>query len=397
MHFLSRVYQFGFALGAALIRWKTPITFRGEAALATATRKMASMKPIKWLIVTDPGIVKSGLLKQLTDLLDQYHINYYVYDQVIPNPTTTLIDNAAMLYQEQQCQGLIGFGGGSAIDAAKGIGIRIVKPHRAWNQLRGLLKVLRRLPPIVAVPTTAGTGSEVTIAAVISDPLRHEKYAIIDPFLIPSMAVLDASLIVGLPGHLSASTGMDALTHAVESYIGFGPRFEQRKARRAVSLIHRHLLASYQQPFARLHRHHMLEASYLAGQAFTRDYVGNIHAMAHALGALYGVPHGFANAIIMPHVLRYYGQSVHRSLARLYRSLHPETRLKDSEAAELFITWIEELNNQMGIPTSLEIPYRGNMDQLVQHAYREANPTYPVPMILSRTDFTALFQRVGCR
>lgn len=395
MYFFYRLYQLIFEYASFVIRWPTPKTFKGTGALAKLGTYLPTIHQGLWLVMTDQGIVKSGLLSRLIEILDSHRIPYALYDQVLPNPTLDLIEKAALVYQTHQCQGLIAIGGGSSIDAAKGVGLRIAKPHHSFAQLRGLLKVWKRLPPLVAIPTTAGTGSEVTIAAVVSDAQTKQKYAIIDGHLIPHSAVLDPTLIVGLPPHITAMTGMDALTHAIEASLGFGPRFEKKKATLAITLIHAHLLDSFKNPSNLIHREKMLEAAYLAGQAFTRDYVGNIHAMAHALGAFYNTPHGYANAVIMPYVLRYYGTKIHSKLAKLWDLIEPRSKLSSiNEKAHAFILWIEDLNHQMNLPSTIQVPRLDQIDALVEHALIEANPTYPVPVIFNKSQFKELYQKI---
>lgn len=395
MKLFIRLYQLIFQYASVFIRWKEPLVFQSTNALSKAMKYLAQQSQVKWCVITDPGIKASGLLSTLTKELDRFDMDYVVFEEVVPNPTIRMIDQATQLYLATNCTGLIALGGGSSIDAAKGVALRIAKPTKTFQQLRGLLKVWAKLPPVVAIPTTAGTGSEVTIAAVISDDVQHQKFAVIDPHLIPAVAVLDPQLIINLPPHITSTTGMDALTHAIEAYIGFGPRYEKAKAVEAVLLIHQHLVASYENPHVIEHREAMLRASYLAGQAFTRDYVGNVHAMAHALGAFYHIPHGYANAVILPHVLRYYGSSIHARLARLYFALYPnEARLSIQEAATRMIEWIESINQEMTIPTHITCPDSLHLDAMIQHALKEANPTYPVPVIFQARDFKLLFNQV---
>lgn len=250
--------------------------------------------------------------------MEKAGVEYHVYDGVQPNPTIDNIEDAYKMYRDNHCEGFVAFGGGSSMDCAKIAAARVVRPNKSVPKMRGLLKIMKKLPPFFAVPTTAGTGSETTLAAVISDPRTHEKYPINDPVLIPRYAVLDAELTVGLPKSITSTTGMDALTHAVEAYIGHSNTKDTAdKARKAVRMIFDNLQVAYEDGHNIEARSNMLLASYYAGVAFTRAYVGYVHAIAHNLGGMYGVAHGLANAVILPYVLEYYGESAHKRLAEL--------------------------------------------------------------------------------
>ena len=253
------------------------------------------------MIVTDKGLTGLNLLDGLYEGLKADGIDYVVYDKTQPNPSIDNIEEVRKLYLDNGCQGFIAFGGGSPMDCAKGAAARVVCPNKTVQKMRGQLKIRKKLPPFFAVPTTAGTGSETTLAAVVTDTKTHEKYALNDPVLRPKYAVLDPELTVGLPPHITSTTGMDALTHAVEAYIGHSnTKDTSEKAEVATKLIFENLEEAYKNGKDLHAREQMLLASHYAGIAFTRAYVGNVHAIAHNLGGFYGVPHGLANAIILP-------------------------------------------------------------------------------------------------
>jgi alcohol dehydrogenase len=261
--------------------------------------------------------------------------------------------------------------------------------------MKGLFKVNRKLPPFFAIPTTAGTGSEGTVAAVVSNPETHEKYPINDPVLIPHYAVLDPMLLLKLPKHITAATGMDALTHAVEAYIGKSNTNETREyAREAVQLIYDNLYKTYEEPENIKARSNMQHASYLAGLAFTRAYVGNIHAIAHTLSGFYNVPHGLANAVIMPYVLDFYGEAAHQPLAELADLIGISRGQTKKQQAEAFIQWIKDLNEKMGIPTKIEGILKKDIPQMVERALAEANPLYPVPVIMNKKEMAFLYMAI---
>lgn len=391
--FFFRIYQFVFRIFAYLLKWRKPKLLSGSGSLLELPEMLLEEGIAKVLIVTDRGIMDLGLPKNLESGLKNVGIEYHIYDGTVENPTVENVEAAARMFHEKGCEALIGFGGGTPMDCAKAVGARIARPKKSLNRMKGVLKVRRRIPLLVAVPTTAGTGSEGTLAAVITDPKTHDKYAINDVNLIPHIAVHDPLLTMGLPPHLTATTGMDALTHAVEAYIGKSNTKETKKhAMEAVRLIFNNLEKSYQDGSDLEARLNMLKASYLAGLAFTRAYVGNVHAIAHTFGGFYNTPHGYANAIILPHVLRHYGKAVHKELSEL-ADVAEISEEGDTEArkAERFIETIENMNARMGIPKKIKVPDLDNLELMIERAYREANPLYPVPVIFSKDDFQKIY------
>lgn len=263
--------------------------------------------------------------------------------------------------------------------------------------MKGVLRVLRRLPPLIAIPTTAGTGSEVTLAAVITDSERHDKYALMSFPLIPHHAILDASLTVSLPASLTATTGMDALTHAIEAYIGRSTtRHTRRLALEATRLIFANIQTAYADGHQLEARSNMLHAAYKAGAAFSQSYVGYIHAVAHSLGGQYGTPHGLANAVILPYVLDEYGACVHRKLHEL-GVVAGVCNVRDTHqaGAEKFIRAIRELNAAMGIPDKLPGIRPEDIPHLAEHAEKEANPLYPVPRLMTAEDLQAIYTQIA--
>ena len=349
----------------------------------------------KCLLVTDAGLNKLGLTKALEDSLKQNDIDVFVYDGTVPNPTTTNVDDGLKIYKENNCQALIGFGGGSPMDCAKAIGARIACPNKTLGQMKGVLKVKKKLPPLVAIPTTAGTGSETTLAAVITDAETRHKYAINDFPLIPKYAILDANLTVGLPQKVTSTTGMDALTHAVEAYIGKSTTKRTREcSKQAVKLIFENLEKAYTDGTDITARQNMLHASYLAGLAFTKSYVGYVHAIAHSLGGKYNTPHGLANAVILPVMLKRYGKSIYKKLYQLgvYAGLF-ERNISYYDGAKLFIKKIESMNKFMNIPSHIEINEQ-DIDELATTAEKEANPLYPVPKLLTKDQLKEIYLKI---
>ncbi|WLR51923.1 iron-containing alcohol dehydrogenase [Bacillus tianshenii] len=388
-----RLYQLTFRFIARFLPWRQPQLLEGENSLGKLPSLIKTKGLDTVLIVTDNGIVSLGLMNDLQKGLEAEGVEYFVYDRTVANPTIENIEEALKMYHSNHCQGIIAFGGGSPMDCAKGVSARVARPDKSIQQMKGQLKIRKRLPPLFAIPTTAGTGSEATLAAVISNTKTHEKYALNDPVLIPHVAVLDPLLTINLPPHITSTTGMDALTHAIEAYIGKSNTAETKQhSREAVTLIFENLYEAYANGQNIEARRNMQKASYLAGMAFTRAYVGYVHAIAHTLGGFYATPHGLANAIILPYVLEYYGKSVHKTLAELADLVGIGTSQdSDKQKAEAFIQAIKQLNAQMDIPNKADGIVETDILVMVERALNEANPLYPVPRILSKKDLLHLY------
>lgn len=348
------------------------------------------------LLVTDKSIRGLGLTAELENLVKENAINLSIFDDILPNPTIDMVESGLKVYKENGCEACVAFGGGSVMDCAKTILARVVKPRKSVQKMKGLLKIRKKLPPLFAVPTTAGTGSETTLAAVITDSKTHYKYAINDFSLIPHYAVLDYKTTLNLPKNVTSTTGMDALTHAVEAYIGRSTTKKTRAmAEEAVKLIVENLKLAYDEPHNEKARANMLKASYCAGVAFTVSYVGYVHAIAHSLGGQYGVPHGLANAIILPYMLKEYGKTAYEKLSKLAKiSLIAENSDTEEVAAKKFIAYIEDLNKYFGIPTFVKELKEEDFDVLAGHADKEANPLYPVPKLMDENELKVVYRKL---
>jgi alcohol dehydrogenase len=391
-----RIYQSSFKVIAYILPWRQPELLKGENSLNNLPKLIKSKGISRVLIVTDSVIKSLGLMDELLKGLRSAGVDFIVYDKTIPNPTIDNIEEALQMYKANRCEGIVAFGGGSPMDCAKGVGARVARPKKSIPQMKGVLKVMKRIPPLFAIPTTAGTGSETTIAAVITDSRTHEKYAINDTSLIPHYAVLDPVLTVNLPPNITSTTGIDALTHAVEAYIGRSNTSKTREySRKAVKLIFENLFEAYNNGQNLAARAKMQEAAFLAGLAFTRAYIGYIHAIAHTLGGFYSAPHGLANAIIMPYVLEYYGESVYKPLAELSDLIDLSAPGDTNEQkAVKFIETIKKLNKSMGIPDKVNCIIESDIPQMVKRALSESNPLYPVPKIMSEEDMKNIYNLI---
>ncbi len=383
-----RIYMFIFKWVTAILPFKWPLTFEGTDSSLELCRHIAKDGHKTVLIVTDAMLVKLGLLDKMRAELDQLGIEHWTFDGVEPNPTVDQIEAGLKVLQQHGCQAILAVGGGSSIDAAKVIGAR-AKTSKAIVKMDGLFKIFfTGMLPLYAVPTTAGTGSEVTIAAVVSDPANRRKFAIMDLRLMPTAAALDGGLMAGLPAHITAATGMDALTHAVEAYVSRNALGRtDEKAVEATQLIMLNLERAVADGSDLEAREHMARASHLAGIAFTQAGVGYVHAIAHKFGALYHTPHGLANAIVMPHVLEFSKPNCADRLADLARACNiGPAQGSDIELADAFIARIREMNQRFDIPQQLKDLRAEDISEIAQSARSEARFTYAVPRYMTHAD-----------
>ena len=391
-----RTYQKVFLLARRFLDFSEPDLLEREGALKEdlpATLKMTGLD--HFFLVISKFLFDKGVHLEMEKALKERGIVLTIYSDVDAEPTFDLIEKGVSLYKESNSQGLIAIGGGSAMDTMKAIGARIANPKKSLHKLGGVLKVTHMPPLMVAIPTTAGTGSEVTVAAVVVDKANHDKFSINDPKLIPDIAVLDGSLLASLPKSLIAQTGMDALTHAIESYIGHsGTKKTKKDALTAMKLIHEHLPSFYKDAKNVEARDAMLKASYLAGLSFTKAYVGYVHALAHAMGGFYGTSHGWTNAVLLPYVLKAFGKSAYKKLAEISDHLaltgkeaNPQTK------AAAVIAWIEELNETFGIEKNFAgILKKEDIPALARHAEKEGNPLYPVPKEMNAKELEKILE-----
>ena len=385
-----RTFQTAFRIALPFLPYREPEIIKSCSELEYVFRKEKIKSP---LIVTDSGITRNSLTKPLEDILKKCGIAYIIYNKTQPNPTVHNVEEALKIYLKNNCDSLIAIGGGSSMDCAKALGARLVYPKRSLGQLKGILRVMRTLPPLIAIPTTAGTGSEVTLAAIITDSEKQHKYALMSFPLIPRYAVLDAALTYSLPPHLTATTGIDALTHATEAYIGRSTTKETRRlALEAAKLIFENIENAYNDGHNRIARENMLFAAYKAGIAFSKSYVGYIHAVAHSLGGTYGTPHGLANAVIIPYVLEAYGKSAYKKLHEIGIAVGVSDKNDSHEiGAKKFIKAVRDLNKRIGIPDKLTGIKKSDIPQMARNAEAEANPLYPVPKLMTRKELEKFY------
>ena len=382
------------------------------------------------LVVTDQGVREAGLLEKVLPQIEAAGVAVTLYADVHANPTIPDIEAGLARYVDGDCEAILAIGGGSPMDCAKMIRALVVMlPHPIETEatssnlrkLGGLFKVSlyagmtacrqrgRKLPSLYAVPTTAGTGSETTIAAVVTDPAGHEKYTVMDVLLRPQRVFLDATLTLSLPRSVTAASGMDALTHAVEAYVNGGMATEttRRQAREAAALIFRYLPQAYADGTDLQARARMLEAAFLAGEAFGRATVGYAHAIAHAVGGLSNLPHGTLTGVVLPPLLEWYGEAAVPRLAELADAcglateeahlgkLGQAAEVADAGKARAFIRAVYALRRTLGLAETLPPLNEAEQALVCQRAMREANPFYAVPRIMSERQCRS-FVRMLC-
>ena len=392
-----RTYQQVFDIGMRCLHWRKPIVLSGAGCLKQVPDVLGKCGVEKVMVVTGSHVVKS-LGPKLFAALEEAGMPYEVFSEVEANPSVTTVEKIRAQYVETGCSGFVALGGGSPMDATKGAAARVACPKKSCNDMAGVMRVGKTVPPIVAIPTTSGTGSETTIAAVITDAATHHKYAIMDLNLVPLYAVMDPELTRDLPQKTTSTTGMDALTHAVEAYLCWTNNTAEsiRLAEEAVIAIFKYLERAYNNGSDMEAREEMLKASFKAGFAFTRAGVGNVHAIAHTMGGIYGTPHGLANAVILPIVLEDYGEVVYKKLAHLAEISGVARTGSDEEKAKAFIAEIYAMNKRMGIPEGLHVEEK-DIPQMVEWALAEANPTYPVPVLYDEARCAAVIRRINER
>ena len=390
-----RTFQAGMKIANYFIGYRTPDTIQGAGSVLKLPKMVKEKGVKKVLIVTQNFLIEIGLLNGMLEAMKNENMEYTIFSDIQVNPTDENVEAGYKVYKDENCDGIIAFGGGSPMDCAKAIAAKSVHPNKSIRQLQGILKVRKKICPFWAVPTTAGTGSETTVAAVITEAKTHHKAPINDPAILPRYAVLDPELTRGLPPKTTATTGLDALCHAIEAYTNhtYNTKEEDARAKNAVKLIYHNLYKAYLDGNDMEARQNMQIAAFDAGRAFTRGCVGYVHAVGHTLGGLYGLAHGEAMSIILPYVLRQFGSAVYDLLAELADVC--EIKGKDNkEKTEAFISWIEDMKNEMNIPKGIDCIKDEDIDQIIDWAIKEANPLYPVPVIWDTNDFKKLINEL---
>jgi alcohol dehydrogenase len=330
------------------------VTLIGIGAAKEIPAKIKALGGTKPLIVTDKGITGAGITKEVTDLLDAAGMSYVVFDETIPNPTDINVHDGVAVYEKNACDSLITLGGGSSHDCGKGVGLVVANGGKIQD-FEGVDKSTKPMPPYVAVNTTAGTASEMTRFCIITDTARKVKMAIVDWRCTPGVALDDPLLMMGMPPALTAATGMDALTHAVEAYVSVAATpMTDSAAEKAIELIATHLRPAVANGQDIVAREGMCYAQYLAGMAFNNASLGHVHAMAHQLGGFYDLPHGECNAILLPHVSKFNLIAKMDRFVKIAKLMGENVDgLSPRAAAEKALEAIRTLSTDIGIPAGL--------------------------------------------
>lgn len=394
IHFLLRFRQALFSPIQKIQLYMQPKIIKGEHALLDLVDVLKEKHLTHYMIVTTPGFIKRGTLQSFFDALNQNDIQYSIFHDIKPDPEICDVEKFKEIFVKEGCQALIAIGGDSVIDCSKAALACIQMKNLDVKTVLHTGRVSKPLPLLIAVPTTAGTGSEVTAGAVITDPIKKRKYALSHLFLIPKYAVLDSSLLVSLPSKMTAYTGMDALTHAIEAYINcFNNRKTNEYALCAIKSIFQYLVPSFEDGLNKHYRLELLEASYNAGVAISNNYVGYVHAIAHGIGGMYHLQHGMINAIILPIVLEEYGSAVVSKLAKI-ADVVGITGTTDQDKSKQFIQKLKDLNQIFSIPTSIPEIQEEDIHYLAIGAEKEGNPTYPTPVTWDVEQFEKVIRKI---
>ncbi|WP_425668703.1 iron-containing alcohol dehydrogenase [Vibrio owensii] len=392
-HLLYRGYTNGLKVAAYVLPLPKPTLFSGPGSIHELTEAIADLGFKKLLLVTDEGLVKIGMAEQVTESARTRGLDVALYAAVKPDPTYDQVERGLNVYLESGCDAILALGGGSAMDCAKVIAARVTN-KKSIKRLAGLFRVWRTPAPLFVIPTTSGTGSEVTVAAVVSEPDTHHKTPLMDPKLVPLMAALDANLLVGLPAKITADTGIDALTHAIEAYISRNATTETKAySVAAIKLIFQYLPRAVEKGSDIQARQKMAMASYYAGLAFTKASLGYVHAFAHNLGAKYGLPHGMANGLALLPVLRFSFSEIEPQLTALSGALI-DAQSKAMPNAQAFLERLEGLYNEIGIEQTSSLLKTSDTDELVTLILKEAHWNYPVPKFMNEVECAQLLAEI---
>ena len=367
----------------------------GPGCSRQAGAELKKLGSRKALIITDRGIEAAGILSGIVESLSAEGIERVIYSGVEPNPSTRCVDEAVALYRDQGCDCLLAVGGGSSMDTAKAAGAQMANPGTDLRAMEGVGKVANPIPPLIAIPTTCGTGAEVTVAAVITDSERHYKMPILSPYLYPKVALIDGALLTRLPSPVIASTGMDALCHAVESYTNLNTNpISDGLDLQAISMIGQWLRPAVANGNLEA-MSNMVLASTIAGMGFANTRLTIVHAMSHPVSGYYGVPHGVANAVLLPYVMEFNLIGNAARFADVARALGEDTHgLSPMEGARLSVAAVRELSQDVGIPETFE-PYgvsEEHLEAMIEDTFKSGNVAVN-PVRVSRDQVREIYLR----
>ncbi len=377
----------------SLVSKPSPFVYVGENRINEAANILCSCSAKKTLIITDKILLELGLLNSMIDNITAKGIEIVIYSDVTPDPTYKIVEDA--LAKCIECDSVIAVGGGSVIDTAKVVAASYAN-KASPDKLQGFFKIKEQPLKFICVPTTAGTGSETTIAAIISDEKTHDKTLVVDPKLVPDFAILDPKLTIGLPKEITVATCMDALTHALEAYLStYANEKTDRLSKMAIKMIFDNISVVYDNPSDIKARENLLVASFYAGVAFSRTFIGYVHAFAHSIGGKFGIAHGLANAVILPYVMEYYKDTCEAKFAELHDMVGLESGSDDRKSkSDNFVQSLFDMNKSMDVPNRLEKFDKSSIEDIVTASFKEAHGTYPVPKYMTREQAKEILLKV---
>ena len=392
MKLIYRIFQKIMFIFVLFFKFREPIKLKNKEELLEVIIKKNKQRI---LLLSGNHMKDTAYYKNLKEYLEQ-KLTVFVNTTVPSDPDITTINKIVKEAKENKIDLIIGIGGGSTMDATKIVSASLTN-KKPISKMKGMLKIKKKPLDFILIPTTAGTGSECTVAAVISDKENNLKYAVNDPKLIPEYALLDPLTLESVSPFFTSTTGLDALTHAVEAYIGkSNTKKTKKEAKEAIQLIFDNLYeASTTNDL--IYKEQMMLASYKAGLAITKAYVGYVHAISHSIAAYHHYSHGYLNAILLPRVLKEYGKSIYRKIGKLTKELgYIEMDASNEEATNHFINMIEQLNSDLNIKSNLDIKFTNdNIDEMIKHCKNEVKFFYPVPCYLSDKTLKKLYNTIG--
>ncbi len=378
-----------------LVQKPTPLCYIGAGKVKEVGKILKSYNIDNVFIMTDKVLFELGLLNAMIEEIEKLNIKVSLFSDIKPDPTFGIVESALEICKKDNCKAVIAFGGGSVIDSAKTVA-SAASNGVAPKQLEGMLKVKKEALPFIAIPTTAGTGSEVTLVAVISDDVTHKKTTIISPKIVPKVAILDPELTTGLPKHITSSTAMDALTHALEAFTNsYATEETDQYAKNAINLICNNIEIAYNNPTDLEAREALLVGSFYAGMAFTRAQIGYVHAFSHNIGGKFGIPHGLANAVLLPHVMESFKDIAKIRFAELSDMLNIIDKSKSiAEKSDAFIQYLFDLNKRLELPEKLEKFPRNGVNEILEAGFKECHGNYPIPRYYTKEEGLNILNKV---
>jgi len=392
---VARSWTWLFGKLLSMIERPRPVVFTGNNSIDLLCESARHLAVKKVLLITDDRLKSIGLISPIAENLKDQNISVEIFPEVLPDPSFSIVNKALLIARENGCDCVLAVGGGSVIDTAKVVSLALTNSSGTAEPLVGMFRAKKSAARLLVIPTTAGTGAEVTMAAVISDAKTHTKELIVDTKLIPTAVALDPQITSGAPAMLTATAGIDALSHAIEGYVSLWATPEvENLSEMVVSSIFENLKVACTEADNMRARENMILASHMAGVVINRSAAGYVHAISHQLGSLYKLPHGVINAAIMPDVLEFSKNSVKSKIARLsVKARLGDEYQSDDVLFDLFIEGLKNLNTSLGLNNSLRCVNPQDVNSIIDGAMLEANTTYAVPRYMNGQEMKRFLAR----